>query len=144
VCVGSVSAKCCRISTMTDTHSDYSTTHLHREWHRPRMSLASFVQRSECLRAHNHSTEYYLPCREAEARYSSQYVFTAVGSAECRDNLLAEELQRFRRLLQGYRSEAVVGAEDVIAEALVLFLEPADHCVGATYQRQAIIDPEIV
>jgi hypothetical protein len=34
----------------------------------------------------------------------------------------------------------MVGAEDVIAEALVLVCEPADHRLRAAHQRQPIVD----
>src|SRR5262245_66110527 len=66
------------------------------------------------------------------------------ASFEGRNDLAAEQLDRASHEVRRHRTDLVVGAEDIVADPALAFLELADDRVGAADQCKSLLDVELV
>src|SRR5262249_28174464 len=60
------------------------------------------------------------------------------------DHVLGKQPHRFVSEFRCEATNPMAGAEDIVASALALLCELADHGVRATHNGQTVIDPEVI
>src|SRR5262245_32999369 len=63
---------------------------------------------------------------------------------ERRHHKLAEQADRVAHQLRRHVADLVIGAENVVADAALALLEPADHARRAADDREPLLDVELV
>src|SRR4029450_9435916 len=64
--------------------------------------------------------------------------------AKCRDDLLPEQFNRISYQMPGHTADFMVGAEDIIPDALLAFFELADDRLWAANDGEAILRVDLL
>src|SRR5215831_10621576 len=83
-----------------------------------------------------------LPLGEGQEGAGHSHIDNVLG--EGGHHVLGKQAHGLFGQRRGEVANAVAGAEDVVAGALLLRLDLADHGVGAAHQGQTVVDPKIV
>src|SRR5262245_24353908 len=69
---------------------------------------------------------------------------TSSALAKRRNNLLPEQFNGVPHQVLGHRADFMVGAEDIVPDALLAFVEPANDRFRATNDGEAVLKVELV